>query len=111
MDLDSYRPSGLTVSEDNNNVYVEAALPGIDVEDVEITFDKGILWIKAEKKEEDKNKKYYRKASSSFSYRVAVPGNLDERREPEASYENGIMKITFPKAEKSIPKKINIKKT
>ncbi len=103
--------SGLSVSEDEKHVYIEAALPGIKPEDVEVTFDKGILWIKAERKEEieDKNKKFYRKATSSFSYHVAVPGNVDENQQPEASVKNGMMKVTFAKAQKPPLRKIPIK--
>jgi HSP20 family protein len=104
--------SGLSVYEDENSVTVEAALPGIKPEEVEMTFDKGVLWIKAEKREEekDKNKKFYRKAESAFSYRIAVPGNIDESRQPEAMCKNGILKVIFPKAQKAQPpKKIPVK--
>lgn len=104
-------PSGLSVSEDETNVYVEAALPGLQSHEIEMTFDKGVLWIKAEKKavQESKNKKYYRKATSSFSYRVAVPGNIDESQQPEALFSNGMLHVTFPKTKQSEPKKIPIK--
>ncbi len=102
--------SGLTVSEDDKCVYVEAALPGIKPEEVEVTFEKGILWIKAEKKEtETKTKKYYRKATSQFSYRIAVPGNIDETKQPEAEMKHGMMRVAFPKSQGSEPKKIPIK--
>lgn len=106
--------SGLNVYEDNNAVFVEAALPGISPHDeVEVTFDQGVLWIKAEKKEEkaDKDKKYYRKAKRSFSYRISVPGKIDLKQEPEASFADGLIKITFLKAEESMPKKISVKKS
>lgn len=104
-------PSGLSVSEDNKNVYIEAALPGIKPEDVEITFDKGMLWIKGESKQEeiDKDKKYFRKATNSFSYRVAVPGEIDMNKEPIAESENGVMKISFAKHPQVQPKKISVK--
>lgn len=104
--------SGLSIYEDKNNVYVEAALPGLTTDDIEVTFEKGNLWIKGEKAEEQKeeNKKYYRKASSSFSYRVSVPGAIDERKEPEAEFKEGIMKITFAKRKEQTPKQIKIKK-
>jgi len=101
--------SGLSIFEDDKNVYVEAAVPGVDPKSVEVTFDKGVLWIKAEKEEEGKGKKYYRKASSSFSYRLLVPGNLDLNREPQAEAKNGIMTVTFAKVAESKPKKIQIK--
>lgn len=105
-------PSGLSVYEDDNHVYVEAALPGLKAEEIEMTFEKGVLWIKAERKEEveDKNKKFYRKATSNFSYRVAVPGDVDENHEPEARFANGMLKVIFSKSKKIEPKKIQIKK-
>jgi len=103
-------PSGLTVSEDDKNVYVEAAVPGIEPDKIEVTFNKGVLWIKAEGEEEEKDKKYYRKASRSFSYRVAVPGNIDEKKEPEAVCKNGVMKVTFTKVPEAKPKKIAVKR-
>lgn len=108
----SFLPSsGLTVSEDEKNVFIEAAMPGLDANNIEVTFDKGVLWVRGnqEQKEEDKDKKFYRKAASSFSYRVAVPGNIDENQEPEAMYKNGIMKITFTKQPETKPRKIAVK--
>lgn len=102
-------PSGLSISEDDTSVYVSAALPGVDPKDVEVTFDKGYLWVKGEAKEEEKEKKFYRKATSSFSYRVAVPGDLDSNAEPDASYKNGVMTVSFAKSPKTQPRKIAVK--
>jgi HSP20 family protein len=103
--------SGLSVSEDDRHIYVEASVPGIKPEEIEMTFEKGILWIKAEKKEEvkDNKKKYYRRAMNQFSYRLAVPGNIDENKQPEATCKNGVLKVTFTKTQKSEPRKIPIK--
>ena len=104
--------SGLSVYEDDDHVYVEAALPGILPEEIEMIFDKGVLWIKAEKKQEseDKKKKFYRKAMRSFSYRIAVPGEVDESKDPEALCKNGVLKATFFKTKKGpTTKKIPIK--
>ena len=110
-ELTQSSPSGLSVSEDDKNVYIEAALPGINPEDVEITFDKGMLWIKGESKQEEKDesKKYFRKATNSFSYRVAVPGEIDMSKDPVAESEHGVMKITFAKHPEVQPKKISVK--
>lgn len=110
--LTSAAPSGISISEDEKHVFVSAHLPGIDEKDVDMTFDKGMLWIKGEahEEEEDKKKKFYRKAASSFSYRVAVPGDLDLTTEPEAKYKNGVMTVSFTKSPKSQPKKITVKK-
>lgn len=110
-DTGSNLSSGLSVSEDDKHVYVEAAVPGVDPDKVEVTYDKGVLWIRGEQeqKNEDKNKKFYRRASTSFSYRMAVPGEVDMSKDPQATYKNGIMKVTFDKVPEAQPKKIAVK--
>ena len=104
-------PSGLSISEDENKVYIEASLPGIDPKNIEITFQDGYLWIRGEEKEEEKDKKrkYYRHSSKAFSYRVAVPGDIDNNIDPAATYRHGIMTVAFMKSPKSQPKNIQIK--
>lgn len=110
-DTGSNLASGLSVSEDDEHVYVEAAVPGVDPDKIEVTYDKGILWIRGEQeqKKEDKARKFYRRAASSFSYRLAVPGEIDTNKEPEAIYKNGIMKVIFDKIPAAQPKKIAVK--
>jgi HSP20 family protein len=104
-------PNGLSVSEDDKKIYIEAAIPGVDSKDVEVTFHDGYLWIRGEtkKEEEDKKKKYYRKAVNSFSYQVAVPGDVDTKKDPNANCKNGIITISFEKSPKTQPKKIQVK--
>lgn len=105
-------------SSDNLDVYetkdesvVKANVAGIDPDKVEITFEKGVLTISArEESEEKEGKRYYKKATRSYSYRVAIPGNIDLATEPEAKVEHGIVTVTFKKAEEEKPKKISIKK-
>jgi HSP20 family molecular chaperone IbpA len=62
----------------------------------------------SEDEEKDKGRKYYRQATKSFSYRVAVPGDVDTNAEPTATYKNGVMAIEFLKSPKSQPKKIKV---
>jgi HSP20 family protein len=102
--------SGLSVSEDDKHVFVEASVPGVDPDKIEVSYDKGILWIRGQQEQEkDQSRKYYRKASTSFSYRMAIPGNVDVDKDPEATYKNGIMKVTFNKVPEPQPKKIVVK--
>lgn len=105
--------SGVSVSEDDKHVYIEAALPGITPEEIEMNYDRGMLSIKADKKEEseDKKRKFYRKAHKSFFYQVAVPGTFDEKNLPEAVCKNGVLKVVFNKLKNgSVKKTIPIKK-
>ena len=90
---------------------MRANVAGVPADKVEMTFEKGVLWIKAEKEEtsEDSEKKHYSKSSWNYSYRVAVPGMIDYTAEPNAEIENGVAIITFKKTEASKPKRLTIK--
>ena len=101
--------NGLAISEDEKNIYVQAAVPGIDPKEVEITFDKGVLLIRAESNEKEEKKKVIRQSRRSFVYQLTVPGDIDYNVEPEAKCKNGMMTVTFVKSAKSQPKRINIK--
>lgn len=100
----------LNVSTDDKNVYVEADVPGVNKENINLTLDRGELRIQAEKEEEeeDKNKTFYQKSSASYSYRVALPALVDETS-IKATYKDGVLKITLPKAKQEQAKKIPIK--
>jgi HSP20 family protein len=76
------------------------------------SFDKGVLIIKGNRREEekDKGKKYYRQASRSFFYRVNILGQINESKEPEASFHNGVLEVKFMKSSGVITRKIPIKK-
>jgi len=102
-------PSGLSVSEDEKHVYVEAQVPGISPDKIDVTYDKGMLWIKGQQEQEEKGKKYYRKAASSFSYHVRLPEGVSWSTEPQASCRNGVMKVVFEKTPEVQPKKIQVK--
>jgi len=103
--------SGLTVSEDDEHVYVEAQVPGVPFNDIQVEFEDGYLTIHAEVKEEQKNKKYYKKSQNIFSYALNVPGNIDIKSEIHAVCKDGVLKIVFNKLESKKPsgKKIQVK--
>ena len=103
--------NNLDVYETADEVVIRANVAGVNEEDVDITFEKGVLWIKAERtaQEDDKKKKHYSKSSWSYSYKVAVPGTLDLTKEPTAEIENGVVEVVFQKAEVSKPKKLKIR--
>ena len=102
-------PSGLSISEDGKGFYVDAALPGIDPKDIEVTFERGVLYINGHSEEEKKGKKFYRKATSSFSYSVATPTVVDAKKEPRVTYSNGMMHAVFAKTAEHQPKRIELK--
>jgi len=102
----------LDVYQDKDNVIVEAAITGIDPNDVEITVENDVLTImgKTEEKQEVKREDYYRKEirSGSFSRSVILPMRV-MGDQAEAHYEKGVLKVTIPKAEEVKPKRIAVK--
>lgn len=103
-------PGGLSISEDEHSVYVDAALPGVDSDDIEMTYHNGVLKIHGKTKEEEKkDRKHYRMMTSEFSYQVAVR-EVDQNVEPEATTSNGVLHVVFAKSKAAQPKKISVKK-
>lgn len=100
--------SDVSISEDEDHLYVKAPVPGVKPDQIQLTFEKGILWVKAEAAEENKGEKYLFKANSTFSYRVPLPIRVDEQSPPQASCKDGLLKVTFPKSRASRPLKITI---
>ncbi|MBX9924273.1 MAG: Hsp20/alpha crystallin family protein [Rhabdochlamydiaceae bacterium] len=111
--LDHYMDhSDVSLSEDQDHIYIEAAVPGVTPDEIEINYDKGILRIKADKKEEtqDKDRKFYRKTNRHFFYQIPVPGRVNEKESPEATCKDGMLKVCFSKLEEPQKKKISVKK-
>ena len=102
--------SGLSVYEDNSYVYVEAHVPGMESENIHVNLEEGALWIQAEKKEEKKQVKMHTQASTSFSYRINLPSQIDESKKIDAQLENGVLKVTFEKSQKGKTQRIEVKK-
>lgn len=95
-----------------NDVVVKAALPGVQPEQVDITISGDLLTIKGETRveEEIKREDYFRQERryGAFSRSVTLPGSLKSEK-AEASFENGILTLTIPKAEEAKPRAIKIK--
>lgn len=101
--------SDVSISEDEDRLYIRAHVPGVKMDQIHVTFEKGVLWIKAEAQEEEKGEKYLCKVNSSFSYRVPIPVRVDEQTVPQATCKDGLLKVTFLKSKASRPVKIAIK--
>src|SRR5690606_8101655 len=109
--LFSNASNNLDVYETDDEVVVKANVAGVPADKIDVTFEKGVLTINAqiEETQEDKGKKHYSKSSWNYSYRVAVPGMLDYTAEPNAEVNDGVITLTFKKAEQSKPKKLQVK--
>ncbi len=102
------------VTEDNENLYVHAEVPGVDKNDIKINLVGDVLTISGEKKSEQKDEKknYYRieRNYGAFSRSFTLPAEI-KVEQISAAYDNGVLNITLPKTEeaKIVEKQIEIK--
>ncbi len=102
----------LNLSEDKDNLYIEALAPGIDPATLNITVVRDQLTLSGEKPAIPSNIKpeaYHRneRAAGKFIRTVTLPVEVDEGK-VQAAYRNGLLVITMPKAEAAKPKQITI---
>lgn len=94
---------GLNVYEEDNNVVVEASVPGIPEDKLEITYEDGVLHVSGrseESEEEKKRNKIVHKMQrvTSFNYTTYLPRPIDESK-VDATVKNGVLTIKAPIAE------------
>lgn len=99
------------IYEENNQLHVEVPLPGLKLDDIEVSLNQGILMVRGESKEEEKakNRKYYRSSKRNYSYTVTLPTQIDEKQEPQAIYKDGVLNISLQMFKQNETKKITIK--
>jgi HSP20 family protein len=97
----TFSPS-VDVVESENEIKVSAELPGMSDEDIDVSLDRGMLTIRGEKTEEQKEERenYYRaeRTYGSFQRSIPLPTAVKEDQ-VEAVFQNGVLTITLPKAE------------
>lgn len=99
-------------NEDDKQLIAEVQAPGFKKEDIEINIHEGVLEIRGQHKEkvEDKDKKrsyMVRESQASFYRRIALPKNADNKN-VQASFSNGVLKVSVPFKELPAPQKIAI---
>jgi HSP20 family protein len=104
----------IDLKEDGDNWYITAELPGLSEDDVEVTYDDGVLRIAGEKKQEteDNNRNVHvtERAYGRFERQLPL-GHGVKDDQIDASFKDGVLTITAPKAaEKEQTKKINVKR-
>lgn len=102
----------LEVKEDDDAYKVQAEIPGVKKEDIQVEVDGDQVSIRAEVKQEKEEKKgekvlhserYYGMVSRSFT----LPSEVDEKA-TEARYRDGVLELTLPKKKGGGGKRIAI---
>jgi HSP20 family protein len=100
------------ITESDAAFVVKMELPGVAKEDVRVTLEQNVLTVKGEKKQEKESKAsdYHRveRSYGTFQRCFTLPSTVKADR-VDASFRDGILNITLPKAEESRPKEIEVK--
>ena len=89
------------VRETDEAILVEAELPGVATEDVELTLDDGVLVLKGEKRasNEEKGEGFHRseRTFGRFERHIPLPSDVDEEK-VSARFKAGVLEVTLPRA-------------
>jgi HSP20 family protein len=104
-----WRPLPLCLWQDDNSIFLEAELPGVAENDVDITVHEGVLSIKAEKKDPE-GREYLLKGRSfgRLEQAITLPDPVESDK-VEASLSSGVLRIVLPKIPQAQPRKIALK--
>ena len=101
----------LNVWEDDGHLYAEAELPGMKLDDIDITLTDGDqLAISGERKWGNPDARWHRSECGYGRFRrtITLPFPV-EADQVEARYDAGVLTLTLPKAEAAKPKRITVK--
>lgn len=101
----------VNISETENQYELELAAPGMNKKDFNVEVENGNLCISSESEtsEETEEKNFTRKEYSYNSFRrsFSLPENASDS-EINAQYKDGVLHISIPKTEPSLPEKTKI---
>ena len=95
--------------QDTGKEYVlEAELPGFNKEDIHVEVQDGVLTISAKHEEkqdekDEKSGKYVRRERRYGSYQRSFNLNGVDAKNIQGAYENGVLKLTLPKEQPTVP--------
>jgi HSP20 family protein len=103
----------LNVGTSPTSIEVQALAPGLDPSKLEITVDRGLLVIAGERKSDlppaDERASVYANERFSGRFRrvVSLPEDADAAR-VNASYRDGVLRVSVAKRESSLPRRIEV---
>lgn len=97
---------------DQDRIHARIALPGVKPEDVNVQVHQNQLTISGERKQEKEIKdEQYLQCEMSYGHferTIQLPEGVNAEK-VEASFQNGVLDVTLPMAEKSLPRRIEVK--
>jgi HSP20 family protein len=104
-------PLPMDISEDDEQITVNAELPGMKNDDIDISVQNDMLTISGEKKDERKEtgRNFYHseRQYGRFQRSLRLPAPVDADK-VAATYRDGVLSITLPKSEQARAKRITV---
>ena len=101
----------IDVYEEGDNLVVEAHLPGMKPEDLDVHVERGVLTMsgqmEAEQERKDRHYLVREKRTGRFSRSLQLPASYTADPS-QATYEQGILRLVFPKSEQAKPRRIQL---
>lgn len=101
----------INLSEDRENFYLAALLPGVDGKSLDINLTGNTLTLSGERRPENlQNARWQRqeRGHGKFMRTIELPLDVDTEK-IDAEYADGVLKVVMPKSEAAKPKRISIK--
>jgi len=100
-------PMPVNVYESDGNVVIDAAVPGVGPDDVEIQCAEGVLTIRAKSTVPERDFMHQEILPVEYVRQLALPADC-RFEEAKAEADNGILTIRIPKSRPKAPEKIKI---
>jgi HSP20 family protein len=100
----------LDLYQSGDHLVALVELPGMRKEDIDISLHDGTLTISGERKRESNNGENAQRTEryvGTFRRSITLPTQVDASK-VGATYQDGILKVTLPKAEEAKPKQIQV---
>lgn len=100
----------INLREDDDNIYLESLLPGVDATGLELTVLKNTVTIAGERKNGMENVTWHRRerGTGRFLRTIDLPADVDADQ-VNADYRDGVLSVTLPKAATARPKRVEIR--
>jgi HSP20 family protein len=110
-----FGPSGggafppVNVFRNGEGLVVRAELPGLSAQDIDVTFERGVLTVSGERRAPEGKGGYHRRERpwGRFSRSFSLPDDVDPER-ATAGWRNGILTVRVPQRESTRPRQIAV---
>ena len=100
------------IFERQDHLVIRAEVPGVQMEDMDVRIENGVLTLHGERKQDtdlkEENAHRLERVYGAFTRSFSLPTTVDAAK-VSATYKDGVLEVTVPKAENAKPKQVEIK--